>query len=106
MAQKIITAKTILKGFFFPRKIAAKAIQPRPLEILGTKETINGKEYYTVATDENGELTIDLPEGFYKAVEVEAEEKYDIVTGVIICAMRHFVPCGIELNLLKLCHFL
>ncbi|MCQ2735605.1 MAG: adenosine deaminase family protein [bacterium] len=30
-----------------------------------------------------------------------AEEKYDIVTGVIICAMRHYVPCGIEDNLLK-----
>ena len=31
----------------------------------------------------------------------KAEQKHDIVTGVIICAMRHFVPCGIELNLLK-----
>ena len=31
-------------------------------EIIGTKETIDGKEYYTVTTNENGELTADLPE--------------------------------------------
>ena len=47
-------------------------------EIIGTKETINGKEYYTVITDENGEITADLPEGLYKAVEVEAPDQYDI----------------------------
>ena len=47
-------------------------------EIIGTKEIINGREYYTVVTDENGEITADLPEGLYKAVEVEADEKYDI----------------------------
>ena len=47
-------------------------------EIIGTKETINGKEYYTVTTDSNGELTADLTEGMYKAVEVQAPDKYDI----------------------------
>ena len=47
-------------------------------EIIGTKETINGREYYTVATDENGEITADLTEGLYKAVEVQADEKYDL----------------------------
>ena len=47
-------------------------------EIIGTKETINGKEYYTVQTNETGELTADLPEGLYKAVEVQAPEKYDL----------------------------
>ena len=48
-------------------------------EIIGTKEIINGKEYYTVTTDARGELTLDLPEGMYKAVEVQAsDEKYDI----------------------------
>ena len=47
-------------------------------EIIGTKETIDGKEYYTISTDENGEITADLTEGLYKAVEVEAPEKYDI----------------------------
>jgi len=30
-----------------------------------------------------------------------AEAKYDIVTGLIICAMRHYVPCGIIDNLMK-----
>ncbi len=47
-------------------------------EILGTKETINGKEYYTLTTDEQGVITADLTEGLYKAVEVEAPDKYDI----------------------------
>ena len=47
-------------------------------EVIGTKETINGKVYYTVSTDEAGEITADLQEGLYKAVEVEAPEKYDI----------------------------
>ena len=47
-------------------------------EILGTKEIIDGKEYYTVTTDSNGELTADLIEGMYKAVEVQAPDKYDI----------------------------
>ena len=48
-------------------------------EIIGTKETINGIEYYTVTTDNNGEITVDLPEGAYKAVEVQAPDKYDIL---------------------------
>ena len=47
-------------------------------EILGIKEIIDGKEYYTVTTDSNGELTADLTEGMYKAVEVQAPDKYDI----------------------------
>ena len=47
-------------------------------EIVGTKETINGREYYTVQTNNNGELTVDLPEGLYKAVEVQAPEQYDL----------------------------
>ena len=47
-------------------------------EIIGTKENINGKEYYTVTTDNNGELMVDLPEGMYEADEVSAPDKYDI----------------------------
>ena len=47
-------------------------------EILGTKETINGKEYYVVTTNASGEVSLDLPEGIYKAVEVQADAKYDI----------------------------
>ena len=46
-------------------------------EILGDREIINGREYYTVSTDEKGELVVDLTEGLYKAVEVEAPDKYD-----------------------------
>ena len=48
-------------------------------EIIGTLENINGKEYYTVTTDENGEITADFPEGLYKAVEVQADQKYDLI---------------------------
>ena len=47
-------------------------------EKIGTKEAINGKEYYTVTTDDKGEITADLPQGMYKAVEVQADEKYDL----------------------------
>ena len=47
-------------------------------EFLGTREVIDGNEFYTVTTDGNGELTADLPEGMYKAVEVWAPEKYDV----------------------------
>ena len=47
-------------------------------ETIGTKETINGKEYYTVTTNENGEITADLPEGIYKAIEIQAADKYDL----------------------------
>ncbi len=47
-------------------------------ETLGTLETINGREYYTLTTDVQGVLTADLKEGLYKAVEIEAPEQYDI----------------------------
>ena len=47
-------------------------------EYLGTKEEIDGKDYYVVVTDSNGEITADLQEGYYKAVEVWAPDKYDI----------------------------
>ena len=47
-------------------------------EIIGTKETIDGKQYYVVETNSQGEILIDLPEGSYKAVEVQAPDKYDI----------------------------
>ena len=40
--------------------------------ILGKKEIINGKTYFTLTTDENGQIVADLREGLYKAVEIEA----------------------------------
>lgn len=30
-----------------------------------------------------------------------AEKRFDITAGVVICGMRHYVPCGIEDNLLR-----
>lgn len=51
-------------------------------EIVGTLEEINGEEWYVVNTDENGEIILDLIEGLYKAIEVEAPEKYDISKAV------------------------
>ena len=47
-------------------------------EILGTKEIINNKEYYTLTTNEQGVITADLKEGLYKAVELEAPAQYNI----------------------------
>ena len=47
-------------------------------DILGTKEKINGREYYTLTTNSRGEITADLAEGLYKAVEIEADEKYNL----------------------------
>lgn len=47
-------------------------------EILGNKEVINEKEYYVLTTDGNGEISADLQEGKYQAVELQAPEKYQI----------------------------
>ena len=47
-------------------------------EIIGTKETVNGQEYYTVTTDENGKISEDLTAGLYKVIEVQALEQYDL----------------------------
>ena len=47
--------------------------------IVGTPIEINGQEYYCLETDQNGKITANLPEGSYKAVEIEAsDDKYDI----------------------------
>lgn len=51
-------------------------------EIVGTREIIDGKEYYVVTTNAVGEITVDLPEGLYKALEVEADDKYDLSNSV------------------------
>ena len=48
-------------------------------EILGSKETINGKEYYTLTTNEKGEITADLQEGEYKAIEIQAPKQYQVL---------------------------
>ena len=51
-------------------------------EIIGTKEKINNQEYYVVTTDEKGEITADLQAGLYKAIEIQADEKYDLSDAV------------------------
>lgn len=45
-------------------------------EVIGQKEVRNGRTYYVVTTDEKGEITENLPEGLYKAVEIETQEQY------------------------------
>ncbi|OQA13295.1 MAG: Aminodeoxyfutalosine deaminase [bacterium ADurb.Bin363] len=42
----------------------------------------------------------DVTTSVLKGME-KAEKTFDIVTGLIICGMRHYVPCGIADNLLK-----
>ena len=42
------------------------------------KRIIDDKEYYTLTTDEQGIITADLTEGLYKAVEVQAPDKYNL----------------------------
>lgn len=51
-------------------------------ETLGVKENIDGRDYYVLRTDANGEITADLPEGYYKAIELQAPDKYDISNSV------------------------
>lgn len=51
-------------------------------ETLGVKENIDGRDYYVLTTDANGEITADLPEGYYKAIELQAPDKYDISNSV------------------------
>ena len=43
---------------------------------IGEQQTINGNEYYVVSTNDDGELTADLPEGLYYLYEVEAADGY------------------------------
>ena len=51
--------------------------------IIGSKNTIDGVDYYIVKTDENGEFSLELPTGDYKLVEVKAsDDKYDITNQV------------------------
>ena len=48
-------------------------------DILGEKEIIDGEEHYVLKTDEHGEISAKLKEGFYLAEEVEAvNAKYEI----------------------------
>ena len=46
--------------------------------IIGEKQVINRKTYYVVTTNKKGEITANLAEGLYEAVEVETFEKYEL----------------------------
>ena len=50
-------------------------------ELVGTKEIIDGKEYNVLTTDSKGEITADLPQGLYKAVEVKASDEKYVLAG-------------------------
>ena len=45
-------------------------------EVIGETTEIDGKSYQIITTDEDGRITEDLPEGYYKVVEVETLEGY------------------------------
>ena len=47
-------------------------------DLVGEQEEINGKTYQVITTDENGEISLYLPQGLYKVVEVQALEDYDL----------------------------
>ncbi len=47
-------------------------------EIYSIDDTGNSLLINEVTTDNSGEISLNLPEGLYKAVEVEAPEKYDL----------------------------
>src|SRR5699024_5404678 len=47
-------------------------------DLVGEQEEINGKTYQVITTDENGEISLNLPQGLYKVVEVQALEDYDL----------------------------
>ncbi|MCI9287523.1 MAG: DUF11 domain-containing protein, partial [Clostridia bacterium] len=50
--------------------------------IIGEKQVIKGKTYYVVTTNYKGEITANLPEGLYEAVELETYEKYELGTDI------------------------
>ena len=47
-------------------------------EVIGETQEIDGKTYQIITTDEQGRITEDLPEGYYKVVEVETLEGYQL----------------------------
>ena len=46
--------------------------------MIGETVEIDGKTYQIITTDEDGRITEDLPEGYYKVVEVETLEGYQL----------------------------
>ena len=50
--------------------------------LVGEQEEINGKTYQVITTDENGEISLNLPQGLYKVVEVQALEDYELPNAI------------------------
>ena len=47
-------------------------------EVIGETVQIDDKTYQVITTDEQGRITKDLPEGYYKVVEIETLEGYQL----------------------------
>ena len=47
-------------------------------EVIGETVQIDDKTYQVITTDEQGRITEDLPEGYYKVVEIETQEGYQL----------------------------
>ena len=47
-------------------------------ELIGETTEIDGKTYQVITTDEQGKITENLPEGYYKVVEIETAEGYQL----------------------------
>ena len=47
-------------------------------EVIGETVQIGDKTYQVITTDEQGRITEDLPEGYYKLVEIETLEEYQL----------------------------
>ena len=47
-------------------------------EVIGETVQIDDKTYQVITTDEQGRITEDLPEGYYKVVEIETIESYQL----------------------------
>ena len=47
-------------------------------EVIGETQEIDGKTYQIITTDEQGRITEDLPEGYYKVVEMETADRYQL----------------------------
>ena len=47
-------------------------------ELVGESIEIQGENYQVITTDENGEISINLPKGLYKVIEVQALEDYEL----------------------------
>ena len=78
------TGEVLPDTYYSIYKINEETLEPEPAydvsdRIIGTKMVIDGKTYYIVKTNQNGQFTLNLSSGRYKLLEVKAsDDKYDI----------------------------